>query len=177
MVVRDMRLLDGLRFQQLLVGERRKGDGCHAHHGAVACIAFVGWTVHSPVRDEASDATPTSVADVGRSRAVPIDEALGDVLRRKPHGNNRPRDTQGHLRVVGDLAWPQPQPAAAGQLAVNAVLGPDLRGGHEFHGGAKRIANSQPEQAGPRALAHVGQMGQIFGQVLGHVWVTRLDHR
>jgi hypothetical protein len=42
MVVGDVRLLDGLRLQQLSVRKRGQCDGSHAHHRPVARVAFVG---------------------------------------------------------------------------------------------------------------------------------------
>jgi len=87
---------------------------------------------------------------------------FGDVLQVKAAAFEQGgAEGQRHLRVVGDLAGLEAQPAAADDLAQFAVLGLDFRGGEEFDGGAKGVADGKAE------VGATGAAMQVVGGRLG----------
>ena len=89
------------------------------------------------------------VADIDRLGAHPGVEGLGGGLGLDAAaGEDGFAERQRHGRVVGDLAGLQAQPAAAGDVAVHAVLVANFVGRQELDGGAQRVADGEPEVGG-----------------------------
>jgi hypothetical protein len=68
-------------------------------------------------------------------------------------GDQCASQVQRHLRVVGDLAGPEPQPAATDHGAQRAVGMADFGGGHELDRRAQRVADGEAEIGAKRAFA------------------------
>jgi hypothetical protein len=86
-----------------------QGQGQDAHCRAVAAVGFVHRAGQTAFEQVAADAAAASVADVDGMAAQPYREFLGGGARIPAlGGDQRAAQVQRHLRVVGDLAGPEP---------------------------------------------------------------------
>ena len=155
-VVGDARLRQTHAFQRGGVVPQRQHRGKVAHQRAIAAIALVRRAAQAAVGKVALQAAAAGVATIHRLAAQPADEGVGNRARRRRHVlvagearaahlQQRIAQRQAHRRVVGHLSARQPEPAAADDVAMLAILRPDFARPHEFDRGAQCVADGQPE--------------------------------
>lgn len=149
MMVGDARLRErpGLRLGWITEGRERHRQNTHG--GSISGVAFRKRAFHGAMRDIAADAAAAGIANIGRPGFQPCREFFAHVPCIEVSApNHRAAERQRHLGIVGHLSGLEPQPAAARDFAVDAILRGDLALGHELDRGAKSITDGKAKKRG-----------------------------
>lgn len=131
--------------------EAGQGHRQTPHAGAVTGIVFCGGDRRPTRLAKVHHTAPHRVADIDGFLSHPIAKRLGDDDGIEGLGIQYClAQRQAHLGIIGYLSWPQMQPAGADDPSMNAVLGLNFAGRHEFHGGAQGVTDGEPQISGLR---------------------------
>ncbi len=135
-------------------------EGCQRHRqdphcGPVARVAWRKCALDRSVHHVAADAAAAGVADVDGAAFQPGCEFFADIAGLESSAaQDRAAERHRHLGVVGHLSRFEPQPAAAGNLAMDTVFDSYLALGHELDRGAEGIADGKAEICGQGPVFH-----------------------
>ena len=163
-MMRDARLGErpGLRLCGVTEGRQRQRQ--NAHGGSIPGVAIRERAFDGAVHDIAPDAAAAGIANVGRSGFQPGRKFFAHIpCIEGPAPNDRAAERQRHLSIVGHFPRFEPQPAAAHDLAVNAVLSGNLPFRHELDRGTERVADGKAQKR-----SH----GPVFDSQTGHAMAS-----
>ena len=158
-MMRDARLGGRPGFRLAGIAEGRQRQRQNPHGGSIAGVAFRERAFDRSMHDVAADAAAAGIAHVDGAGFEPGREFLAHIAGIEiPAAHERAAERQRHFGIVGHLSRLEPQPAAAHDLAVYAILGGDLASGHELDRGAQGVADGKAKKRGQGAVFH-GQGG------------------